>query len=463
MQFMLVFLLAVTLEGKAIVLLLSFNRIGSDHKQKRECQRLEDKDLREQLASLETLSEELIDRTVSTFLQQVEDDTYTSGGWPQVNTDYSVSKLAVNAYTRLMAMKLSDRPNGQKIYINCYCPGWVKTAMTGWAGNVSAEDGADTGVWLALLPDQAITGKFFAERREVKKMLNPVETREALFIFCLFPQKRVINKMASLRRALVNVNRILNSTTTPKHISATSPLRSQHGLFSRYSTLNNNDNKNPSLDIDLSNEESKRRICNRLLYRSRQRGILELDLVLGKWVEEHIYSLDENGVKALIDVLDLACAEPKDLQQKYLIYALLIQLKILASGDKFYNKSCGKIPTVCPQCLIVVSSYLPSRVFSTNYGNAKREYARGFTLTCYLMKAGHNCMENPDLWKWLTGQEQPPETLSINPVFSAVRDKIMNNLSSHAAPETRAIPGQPWVRGWDDIKKSAGGPVAGNQ
>ncbi|KAJ6688485.1 (+)-NEOMENTHOL DEHYDROGENASE [Salix koriyanagi] len=57
--------------------------------------RLEDKDLREQLASMETLSEELIDRTVSTFLQQVEDDTYTSGGWPQVNTDYSVSKLAV--------------------------------------------------------------------------------------------------------------------------------------------------------------------------------------------------------------------------------------------------------------------------------------------------------------------------------------------------------------------------------
>jgi len=39
----------------------------------------------------------------------------------------------------------------------------------------------------------------------------------------------------------------------------------------------------------------------------------------------------------------------------------------------------------------------------------------------------------------------------------------MNNLSSHAAPSTRAIPGQPWVRGWDDIKKSAGSPVAGNQ
>ena len=39
--------------------------------------------------------------------------------------------------------------------------------MTGWAGNVSVEDGADTGVWLALLPGQSASGKFFAERREI--------------------------------------------------------------------------------------------------------------------------------------------------------------------------------------------------------------------------------------------------------------------------------------------------------
>lgn len=105
---------------------------------------------------------------VSTFLKQVEDGTWESGGWPQTFTDYSVSKLAVNSYTRVMAKIFSERPEGQKIYINCYCPGWVKTAMTGYAGNITAEEGADTGVWLALLPDQAITGKFFAERREVR-------------------------------------------------------------------------------------------------------------------------------------------------------------------------------------------------------------------------------------------------------------------------------------------------------
>ena len=130
-------------------------------------QRIENEDIREQLNDMEKLSEELIDRTMSKFLEQVEDGSWESGGWPHANTDYSVSKLGVNCFTRLLAKQLNDRPEGEKIYVNCYCPGWVKTAMTGWAGTISAEDGADTGVWLALLPDQAITGKFFAERREI--------------------------------------------------------------------------------------------------------------------------------------------------------------------------------------------------------------------------------------------------------------------------------------------------------
>ncbi|PUZ53140.1 hypothetical protein GQ55_5G030800 [Panicum hallii var. hallii] len=130
--------------------------------------RIGDASLRDQLLNDDCLSEQLIDEMIKKFLEQVRQGTWSSNQWPQMYTDYSVSKLAVNAYTRLMSRKLSDRPEGQKIYINCFCPGWVKTAMTGWEGNNSAEEGADTGVWLALLPcEQGTNGKFFAERREI--------------------------------------------------------------------------------------------------------------------------------------------------------------------------------------------------------------------------------------------------------------------------------------------------------
>lgn len=130
--------------------------------------RIGDASLKEQLLTDDRLSEELIDGMVMKFLEQVKQDSWSPDDWPQMYTDYSVSKLAVNAYTRLMARRLLDRPEGQKIYMNCFCPGWVKTAMTGWEGNISAEEGADTGVWLALLPqEQATIGKFFAERREI--------------------------------------------------------------------------------------------------------------------------------------------------------------------------------------------------------------------------------------------------------------------------------------------------------
>lgn len=83
-------------------------------------------------------------------------------------------------------------------------------------------------------------------------------------------------------------------------------------------------------------------------------GPIMTDLILGKWEENNMHSMDKNGIKALVHVLDLG---------------------------------------------------------------------------------------NPELWKWLAGQEQPPEAVEINPVFTAVRERVMNILNIHAAPETRATPG----------------------
>jgi hypothetical protein len=49
------------------------------------------------------------------------------------------------------------------------------------------------------------------------------------------------------------------------------------------------------------------------VYRSKQRGFLELDLVLGTWVEQHIRSMDEPNIRSLLQVLDLVSYPPPPL------------------------------------------------------------------------------------------------------------------------------------------------------
>ncbi|MBA0589186.1 hypothetical protein Gorai_017948 [Gossypium raimondii] len=134
-----------------------------------------------------------------------------------------------------------------------------------------------------------------------------------------------------LRRALLNAQRLVKSSAIANR--TTTIIRPQYGWVSRFSSTNISNAQ--SLEMDLSTGESKRRLFNRLLYRSQQRGFLELDLVLGKW-------------------------------------------------------------------------------------------------------------ENPDLWRWLTGQERPPEAVSV-------QEKV------------RATPGQPCVRGWDDFRKGHDVPITGGE
>ncbi|WZZ32353.1 hypothetical protein YC2023_015754 [Brassica napus] len=177
--------------------------------------------------------------------------------------------------------------------------------------------------------------------------------------------------MAS-RKALINVHRIIRSTAVVRRSSVTpsaAPPIFQNGVDLGARFFSGNTSSPQNIDIDLSSEEKKRITINR-------HGFLELDLVLGNWVEENVNSMDETAVKSLIHVLDL---------------------------------------------------------------------------------------ENPDLWKWLTSQEQPPEIVSSNPVFLALHKKVMTNLNKHAAPETRAAAGQPWVKGWDDFKRGRDAPISGNQ
>ncbi len=76
---------------------------------------------------------------------------------------YSMSKAALNALTRQMA----HAARGRNVLVNAVDPGWVRTDMGGSGAPRSVEQGADTVVWLATLPDGAPTGGFFHDRRQV--------------------------------------------------------------------------------------------------------------------------------------------------------------------------------------------------------------------------------------------------------------------------------------------------------
>jgi NAD(P)-dependent dehydrogenase (short-subunit alcohol dehydrogenase family) len=77
---------------------------------------------------------------------------------------YSMSKTALNAFTR----QLAAATRGTGVLVNSACPGWVHTDMGGPGAPRSADEGADTIVWLATLPAKGPTGGFFSDRREIE-------------------------------------------------------------------------------------------------------------------------------------------------------------------------------------------------------------------------------------------------------------------------------------------------------
>jgi NAD(P)-dependent dehydrogenase (short-subunit alcohol dehydrogenase family) len=73
---------------------------------------------------------------------------------------YRMSKAGLNVLTRTLA-------DEGDILVNSMCPGWVRTDMGGSAAPRSVEEGADTAVWLATLPDDGPTGGFFRDRKPI--------------------------------------------------------------------------------------------------------------------------------------------------------------------------------------------------------------------------------------------------------------------------------------------------------
>ena len=76
---------------------------------------------------------------------------------------YGITKAALNALTVRLAKELPP-----EVKVNAMCPGWVRTRMGGEGATRSPDQGADTAVWLATLPNDGPTGGFFRDRKAIQ-------------------------------------------------------------------------------------------------------------------------------------------------------------------------------------------------------------------------------------------------------------------------------------------------------
>lgn len=76
---------------------------------------------------------------------------------------YRMSKAGINVVTRVLAAETQ----GLGILINSVDPGWVRTSMGGTGATRTVQQGAETAVWLATLPDKGPTGGFFRDRKTI--------------------------------------------------------------------------------------------------------------------------------------------------------------------------------------------------------------------------------------------------------------------------------------------------------
>ncbi|KAG4937154.1 hypothetical protein JHK85_052073 [Glycine max] len=112
------------------------------------------------LSDAESLTEEKVDEVLNQFLKDFKEGSLETKGWPHAFSAYIVSKAALTAYTRILAKKYPS------FCINAVCPGFVKTDLNYNTGYLSVDEGAESVVRLALLPNGGPSGLFFS-RSEV--------------------------------------------------------------------------------------------------------------------------------------------------------------------------------------------------------------------------------------------------------------------------------------------------------
>ncbi|CAH2219190.1 carbonyl reductase [NADPH] 1-like [Pelobates cultripes] len=116
----------------------------------------------------ESITEEELVKLMEKFVEDAKQDVHQKEGWP--NTAYGTSKIGVTVLSKIQAREIAATRKGDGILLNACCPGWVRTDMAGPNATKSPDEGAETPVYLALLPSDATEphGELVSEKKVVK-------------------------------------------------------------------------------------------------------------------------------------------------------------------------------------------------------------------------------------------------------------------------------------------------------
>jgi (+)-neomenthol dehydrogenase len=115
--------------------------------------------LRESLRDANSWDEARIEAMLSEFLEDMKNERLEEAGWPLMLPAYSMSKMVVNLYTRILARRHPE------MRVNCVHPGFVKTEINWNTGVIPPEEGARGAVMLALVPEDGPTGCYFDQTK----------------------------------------------------------------------------------------------------------------------------------------------------------------------------------------------------------------------------------------------------------------------------------------------------------
>ncbi|KAJ1272003.1 hypothetical protein BS78_06G169800 [Paspalum vaginatum] len=121
---------------------------------------INNEELKLELEDAEKLTEGRLDELLATYLRDFAAGEVEARGWPLYFSAYKVSKVMLNAYTRILATRHPE------LRINCAHPGYVHTDMTIQTGPLRPQEGASNLVKVALLPEGGPTGAYFAKGEE---------------------------------------------------------------------------------------------------------------------------------------------------------------------------------------------------------------------------------------------------------------------------------------------------------